>query len=86
MAIFMADRYLPDITLETLMKLRQSAQESSERSSTRGKPVIYLRTTFIPGDSRCLCFFESPNGKFVQEVNEAAQFPFTRIIPVVELT
>ncbi len=45
----------------------------------------YLHSTFVPEEAHCLCLFEAPNAKAVQEVNEAAQFPFTRIIEALEL-
>ncbi len=85
MTIFMAERYLPDVTLEQLTALQQTVIKTSQRFNTRGKSVQCLRSLYIPGDFRCLCFFDAPNAKVVQEVNEEAQFPFLRIVSVIEL-
>jgi len=51
-----------------------------------GKPVRYIRTTFVPGEAHCMCLFEAENADHVREVNETAQIPFTRIVEALDLT
>ncbi len=85
MPFFIAERFLPDITFEQLVALQQSLISTSNYFNAKGKSVHYIRSLFIPGESRCICLFEALNAKAIQEVNEAAQFPFMRIVPTVEL-
>jgi hypothetical protein len=84
-AIYLVDRYLPDITQEELVALQRAAIATSERYTVDGTPVRYLRTTFVPSESHCMSLFEAPNAKVVQEVNEAAQLPFTRIVEALDV-
>jgi hypothetical protein len=43
-----------------------------------------VRTICFAPESRYLCLFEAASAKIVQEVSEAMQLPFTRIIQVTE--
>ncbi len=86
MATFMADRHLPGITLEELTAAQQAAIEMSQRFTREGKPVRYIRSSWVPSESHVMCLFEAENAKVVQEVNEAAGIPFTRILEALDLT
>ncbi len=86
MGFYIADCDLPGITLEQLAAVQKAAIETSQRFTAQGKPVRYIRSTFVPSESHCMCLFEAPNAKLVQEVNEAAQIPFTRIVEALDLT
>ncbi len=86
MPLYLADCNLPGITLEQLAAVQKAALETSLRFTAQGKPVRYIRSTFVPGESRCMCLFEAANAKLVQEVNEVAQIPFTRIVEALDLT
>ncbi len=85
MAVYLVERFLPGITLEQLTVAERAAIAMSQQFTANGKPVRYLRTTFVPEEWHCLSLFESGSAKTVQEVNEAAQFPFTRIIQAIDL-
>ena len=85
MPFFLAERFLPDITFDQLVILQRALISTSNYFNAKGKSVHYVRSLFIPGESRCICLFEAPNAKVIQELNEAAQFPFMRIVPTVEL-
>jgi hypothetical protein len=86
MAMYMADRFLPGITLEQFRAIQRAEVEMSERYEAEGKPVCYVRSIVVRSESRCMCLFEAATAKLVQEVNEAAQLPFNRIIEVTELS
>ncbi len=86
MPMYMADRDLPGITLEQLAALQKVAIEMSQRFTSEGKSMRYIRNTFVPSESHCMTLFEAPNAKLVQELNEAAGISFTRIIEVLEFT
>jgi len=50
-----------------------------ERISKNGEQIRYVRCTFLPDQSRCMCIFQSSSRELVRTVNETAQVPFTRI-------
>ncbi len=86
MAVYMVDRDLPGITMEQLGAAQQAAIETSKRFTDEGKSVRYIRSTWVPGDSNCMCLFEAPNAELVEEVNKAANIPFTRVVEALDLT
>ena len=86
MAIYMVERELPGITNEGLAGAQQAAIASSQKSTTAGNPVRYVRSTFVPGEARCMCLFEASSAAAVRDVNEAAGLPFSRIVEALDLT
>lgn len=85
MPVYMADRELPGITLPQLADAQRAAIETSKRFTAEGKPVKYLRSMFVPGESHCMCLFEAPDADRVTAVNKAAGLPFTRIVEALDL-
>jgi hypothetical protein len=81
----MAELNLRDVTREQFEAFQRKAIETSERFTAEGKPVRLIRSTWVPSESRAMCLFEAANAKLVQEVNETANTPFTRIVEAVEL-
>ena len=86
MSVYMVDRELPGIELDQLAAAQKAAIETSKKFTDEGKPVRYIRTTFVPGESHCMCLFEAENADHVREVNETAKIPFTRIVEALDLT
>ncbi|MCA1791891.1 MAG: DUF4242 domain-containing protein [Thioalkalivibrio sp.] len=86
MAVYMVDRDLPGVDLPTLAGAQKAAIETSARFRAEGKSVRYIRSTFVPGESHCMCLFEAPTPDVVREVNEEAGIPFTRIVEAMDLT
>ncbi|MCH7750260.1 MAG: DUF4242 domain-containing protein [Acidobacteria bacterium] len=86
MPVYMVERDLPGITMEQLAAAQKAAIDTGKQFTAAGKNVRYIRSTYIPGESRCLCLFEAPNSELVKEVNEAAKIPFTRIVEAADLT
>jgi len=86
MAVYMVERDLKGITMEQLAAAQRRAIETGQRLTGEGKPVRYIRSTFVPGESQCMCLFEAPNPQLVKELNEAAQIPFSRIVEALDLT
>lgn len=84
--VYMVDRDLPGITMEQLAAAQRAAIETSQRFTAEGQPVRYLRSMFVPGESRLMCLFEAPDAARVRAVNERAQLPFTRIVEALDLT
>ncbi len=65
---------------------QKAAIETSQRFAAEGKSVRYIRSTFVPGEARCMCLFEASDAETVEAVNKAAQLPFTRIVEALDLT
>ena len=86
MPVYMVDRDLPGITMDQLAAAQRAAIEKSRQFTAEGKPVRYIRSTFVPGEAHCMCLFEASTPDLVRQVNEAAQIPFTRVSEAVDLT
>ena len=46
----------------------------------------WIRSFFLPERSGTHCYFEANNKEVVEEANQRARIPFTRILEVVEMT
>ncbi len=86
MAVFLVDRHIPGITTEQMSAAMRAVDGMSQQYAARGKAVRHIKSIFVPAESHCLSLFEASSATIVQEVNEAAQIPFTRIIEALELT
>ena len=86
MPVYLGDRTLPGVTVDQLAAAQKAAIETSRQFSAQGKPVRYIRSTFVPGESHCMCLFEASNADLVKQVNEAAKIPFTKITEAMDLT
>jgi 16S rRNA C967 or C1407 C5-methylase (RsmB/RsmF family) len=85
MPIYLVERDLPGVTMEELAEAQKKAIESGKELTASGREVRYIRSTFVPGENKCMCLFEAPNPENVREANERAHIPFTRIVPAVDL-
>jgi hypothetical protein len=86
MAVYMVERDLKGITMPQLAGAQQAAIAASERSTADGTPVRYIRSTFVPGEARCMCLFDASSADHVKKVNDAAQLPYMRIVEALDLT
>ncbi len=86
MPVYMVERDLPGIKMEQLAAAQKRAIEAGKELTAEGKEVRYIRSTFVPGQNKCMCLFEAPNPENVKEANERAQIPFTRIVEAMDLT
>jgi len=84
--VYLVERDLPGVTLEELAAAQKRAIQVGMDLTAQGKDVRYIRSTFVPGEDRCMCLFEASNPDHVREANERAQIPFTRIVPAEDLT
>ncbi|HEX5731599.1 MAG TPA: DUF4242 domain-containing protein [Blastocatellia bacterium] len=86
MTVYMVERDLPGITTDQLAAAQKAAIEKGQEMTADGKEVRYIRSIFVPGDSKCMCMFEAADPEVVRELNEAAQIPFTEIKEALDLT
>jgi len=85
MAVYLVERELPGITMEELAAAQKTAIQMGKELTAEGREVRYIRSTFVPGENRCMCLFEAPNPDNVREANERGHIPFTRIVPAEDL-
>jgi hypothetical protein len=86
MPTYLVERVLPGADLASVQALCRAADAACQRFAAEDTPIRHLRTTFMPGRSRCSCLFEASNEDLVQAVNDMAQIPYSRIVLAVELT
>lgn len=86
MPVYMVDRNLPGVTVEQLTVAQKAAIETSRRFTAQGRPVRYIRSTFVPGEAHCMCLFEASDPEVVKQVNQEAKIPFTRVTEAMDLT
>lgn len=86
MTVYMVERDLPGITTDQLAAAQKAAIEKGQEMTADGKEVRYIRSIFVPGESKCMCMFEAANPEIVKELNEEAQIPFTEIKEALDLT
>jgi len=86
MAVYLVERDLPGITMEQLAAAQKRAIQTGKELTAQGKDVRYIRSTFVPGENKCMCLFEASNAELVREANVRAQIPFTRIVAAEDLT
>ena len=84
--VYMVERDLPGITMEQLASAQKKAIQTGKELTAQGRKVRYIRSTFVPGEDKCMCLFEAASPEHVREANERAQIPFTRIVPAEDLT
>ncbi len=85
MRVYLVDRDLPGITREGLAAVQRAEISASQQLAAAGQAVRYLRSIFIPGESRCMCLFEAEDEAAVAALNEAAGLPLTRIVEALDL-
>ena len=86
MPVYMVERELKGITLDQLTGAQKLAIETSKEMTAQGKNVRYIRSTFVPGEARCMCLFEAPNDHNVIELNDRAKIPYVRVVEALDLT
>jgi hypothetical protein len=85
MKVFVAERTLKGIPMEQLAAAQKRAIQAAERFSREGRPVRYLRSTFVPDTGCCSCLFEAPDAATVEAVNQVAKIPYDRVAPALDL-
>jgi muconolactone delta-isomerase len=86
MTVYMVDRDLPGVTMDALAQAQRKAIETASSFQARGRDVRYIRSTFVPGESHCMCLFEAPSSQDVSDLNDEAEIPYTRVTEAMDLT
>ena len=85
MAVYLVESVIPGITIDQLAAAQEAVKETCQRFTARGEYVRYIRSTFIPSESRCLYLFEAPNVETVEDINEVAELRYTGIVEAIDL-
>ncbi|MDZ7677163.1 MAG: DUF4242 domain-containing protein [Acidimicrobiales bacterium] len=86
MSVYMVDRDLPGITLDALGNAQRKVIATAEEFRRKGQEVRYIRSTFVPGESHCMCLFEASTAQDVADLNDEAGVPYTRVTEAMDLT
>ncbi|MGZ2450274.1 hypothetical protein ACVIRO_003028 [Rhizobium ruizarguesonis] len=83
---YMVERHLPGITPDQLSAAASRAKNVTAEMTSQGKPVRYLRSTFVPSEERSFCLFDASSEQDVMEANERAEIPLVRITEVKHIS
>jgi Nickel responsive protein SCO4226-like len=86
MAKYVVERHLPGVTPEALAGAGLRAKTCCAEMTAEGQQVSWLRSFYLPEAQQTHCYFEGPSREAIEEVNQRAQIPFTRIVEVHEMT
>jgi Protein of unknown function (DUF4242) len=86
MAVYMVERDLKGITMDQLGAAQKKAIETGKELTAKGTPVRYLRSVFVPDESRCMCLFEASSPEAVKNLNDTAKIPYSRVVEALDLT
>jgi hypothetical protein len=86
MNVYVVDRSLPGITDQALAEAQQAAIRTARQLTDAGKPVEYIRSSFLPESAECRCLFRADDIASVRELNDKAGLPYERIVPALDLS
>ncbi|WP_413720929.1 DUF4242 domain-containing protein [Silicimonas sp. MF1-12-2] len=86
MSVFMVERDLKGISMEALGGAQKAAIAEAEKMRGEGSKIGYIRSTFAPDDGRCMCLFDGESAAQVQELNDRAGLPYSRVVAAMDLT
>lgn len=85
MTTYMVERDLKGIDLQTLAAAQKAAIAKAAEMTAAGAGISYLRSTFAPGDGRCMCLFEAGSESTVRRLNDEAKLPYHGVVEALDL-
>lgn len=85
MTVYMVQRELAGISMEQLGAAQKAAIAKAGEMTKAGRPVSYIRSTFVPGEGACMCLFEAASAADVEKLNKDAGIPFSRVVEALDL-
>lgn len=82
---FVVERDIPGFTADDLREAAKRARSVAGEMTAEGTPVRYHRSIFLPAEAKCFCLFDGPSAAAVQELNERAELPVTRVLDAVHI-
>ncbi len=86
MTVFFVERDLKGITMEQLAGAQKAAISKASEMTKKGTKIDYIRSTFIPGEDRCMCLFDASKDADVKRLNDEAGIPYNRVVEALDLT
>lgn len=86
MSIYMVERDLKGISMPDLAAAQKAAMATAATMREQGSGIRYIRSTFAPGDGRCLCLFDASTEAEVRQLNDAAGLPYHNVVEAFDLT
>lgn len=86
MSAFIVERDLRGISMEDLAGAQKAAIATAADMRAKGSDVTYIRSTFVPGDGRCMCLFEADSADTVKALNDTAGLPYHAVTAALDLT
>jgi Nickel responsive protein SCO4226-like len=77
---YMVERYLPDITVAELDEANQRLAAATRALVAQGVTVLYVGSTFVPGEDSCFSRFRSVSADQVRRACAQADVGFARIV------
>lgn len=85
MTVYMVERDLKGIAMDDLAGAQRAAIATAETMRKEGISVNYMHSSFVPGDGRCMCFFEGENADQVKALNDRAGLPYNQVTEALDL-
>jgi hypothetical protein len=85
MTVYMVERDLSGVSMEDLGAAQRAAIGKAAQMTASGTNVRYIRSTFAPGDGRCMCLFEAASAADVKRLNDEAGLPYNRVVEALDL-
>ena len=86
MPLFAVERDLSQVPPEHFRSNLPGLVTACARLQGLGKKVRYISSAVFPAEARGLCLFGAEQAQWIQEANEAARLPYSRIFAVLDLT
>jgi hypothetical protein len=86
MPLFAVERDLSQVPPERFRSELKGLVAACVRLKNAGKQVRYISSAVFPAEARGICLFGAEQPQWIQEANEAAGLPYTRIFAMLDLT
>jgi hypothetical protein len=80
---YLVERYWPGVTSELLFQALDRARHVIVEMTSEGTHIRDVSCTLIPGEEVVFSVYEGPSAAAVQELNERAAIPFSRIVDAI---
>ena len=86
MPLFAVERDLSQVPPERFRTELKGLVAACVRLKNAGKQVRYISSAVFPAEARGICLFGAEQPQWIQEANDAAGLPYTRIFAMLDLT
>jgi hypothetical protein len=83
---YLVERYWPGVTSQKLLEALQRVRRVMEEMTSEGTRVHDISCTLIPREEVVFSVYDGPSAIAVQQLNERAGIPFSRIVEVIAVT